>query len=314
MKIKGMHELTMLRSSVPRLAPWLLVALLSACTDSAVVSQVAGSAATAGNAVIVEDPATEDQLGAEIADSSVLNEATDAALDDPDPVVPADADAAIEGTPVLRIMAVGDSITHGVGGATSYRKPLLELLQSSGCQFEMVGSMTQNLPDTGFESPHEAYSGHRTDSFLTGQVSSFGNNQGISESMLQFMPQLVLLKIGTNDISQNRDVDDVVANVDQIVALILDVEPLAQVVIATLVPFFKSADPEDAVNSRLERFSTALEAWFVQAANPAVHLIDTRDGFTAEMMLPDLIHPGETGDAFIADKFHQRIEENDLCG
>lgn len=214
---------------------------------------------------------------------------------------------------VLSIMAVGDSITHGFAGATSYRKPLIELLQSSGCRFEMVGSMTQNLPESDFVSPHEGYSGHRTDAFLTGQQSSFGNNQGINASMVEYSPELILLHLGTNDMNQDRDIDNVLANIDQIVALIFDAEPQAHVVVSTLVPYFRSTDPEQPVNRKLDMLSDAIEAWVAQSGNTQVHLIDIREGFNEPMMLPDLIHPGELGDAHLAERFHESIIANELC-
>jgi hypothetical protein len=45
-----------------------------------------------------------------------------------------------------------------------------------------------------------------------------------------------------------------------------------------------------------------------------VHLIDIREGFTKDVLLPDLIHPGDTGDSFIASHFFRSIEENGTCG
>lgn len=280
---------------------YLSVAMLSGCIETGVVS-VKPSQAAAGS-----------ELAGEI-DAIVAGDAIVASDETVSDVAESDAETAIDGVETLRIMAVGDSITHGVAGAKSYRQPLIDMLEASGCDFEMVGSMTTNLPDTGFESPHEAYSGHRTDAFLTGRQSSFGNNEGISVSMMQFQPQLILLKIGTNDVSQNRDINDTVANVDQIVALIFDAEPESRVVVSTLVPYFKSTDPDDSVNVGLETFSEALKAWYIQASHPRVHLVDIREGFTADMLLPDLIHPGDTGDAFIANRFFQSFEENDFCG
>ena len=300
MRKNGFCKAWQKRFTVALVTPWCLVAVLSSCSDSAVVSVVSS---------VEDESVASGPLSDSGADTAVAEQPGAAA----ELLVGFDTELTAEEPAVLRIMAVGDSITHGVSGATSFRKPLLDLLQSSGCEFEMVGSMSKNLPDTGFESPHEGYSGHRTDAFLTGQQSSFGNNQGISESMLQFAPQLVLLKIGTNDVNQNREVDSVIANIDQIVALILDAEPKAQVLVATLVPFFGSTDFDNPVNVALERLSIALEAWFLQAANPSVYLIDIREGFTADMLLPDLIHPNVSGDMLIASRFHQSIEENDLC-
>lgn len=268
-------------------------ALLSGCIESGIVS-------------LQPDMASANGADAGGTGTVVANDAASASVDTPAGIAEDDG--------ALRIMAVGDSITHGVAGAKSYRFALIDLLQASGCEFEMVGSMTTNLPDSGFESPHEAYSGHRTDAFLTGRQSSFGHNEGISISMMQFRPQVVLLKLGTNDVSQNRDIDNVIANIDQIVALIFDVEAQADVIVSTLVPYFKSVNPDDPVNIGLEQFSEALEAWHLQASNPQVHLIDIRDGFTADMLLPDLVHPEDTGDELIANRFFQSIEDNDLCG
>lgn len=301
MKKNGIASVLAKRSLIRRVAPWVVFVLLSAC-DSGVVSQVSSPAddESEQSGLLTSSTAFTD-------DTSEAQQTTAGSAEVADPI------AADDGS-MLRIMAVGDSITHGFGGATSYRKPLLGLLRSSGCEFTMVGSMLNNLPDTGFVSPHEAYSGHRTDSFLTGQQSSFGDNRGISESMFEFMPQLVLLNIGTNDMSQNREVDDVIANIDQIVALVFNAAPEAKVIVSTLVPFFKSADPQNSVNIRLELLSNALEAWYAQAAQSGVFLVDIRDGFTADMMLPDLIHPGVEGDALIADRFYDSIQRNNLCG
>jgi len=264
------------RPSLTRLTlTCLSAALLSGCIESGVVSVQQGQApaanevpgefeATIANDVVVSDEATAGSA----ATGDVAGDSAETA--------PGDETEVPE---ILRIMAVGDSITHGVAGAKSYRQPLIDLLKASGCEFEMVGSMTTNLPDTGFDSPHEAYAGHRTDAFLTGRQSSVGNNEGISASMMQFQPDLI-----------------------------------PRVVVSTVVPYFRSTDPDDPVNVGLDAFSEALKAWFIQASHPRVYLVDIREGFTTDMLLPDLVHPGDTGDAFIAARFFQSFEENDFCG
>jgi len=49
----------------------------------------------------------------------------------------------------IKVMAVGDSITHGVSGTKSYRHDFTNMLTGAACNFEMVGSQTSSRTGSG---------------------------------------------------------------------------------------------------------------------------------------------------------------------
>lgn len=126
--------------------------------------------------------------------------------------------AAEEDSSVLKIMAIGDSITDGyINGDNGYRKYLCYYLQQAGfTNFDMVGSQddwtdavtyTINADINGitagtvfeYDPANEGYSGYT--------IQSYGGRMGIYETLFQngdtiatYDPDIVLLQIGTNDV------------------------------------------------------------------------------------------------------------------
>jgi lysophospholipase L1-like esterase len=107
------------------------------------------------------------------------------------PVLPADA---------VKIMPLGDSITKGTGSVHGwgYREPLYVLLSNDGYNFDFVGSYVNgSFPDPN----HEGHYGWRADEILNGRPSD--PCAGKLEYWLSAdQPDVVMLHIGTNDISQ----------------------------------------------------------------------------------------------------------------
>jgi hypothetical protein len=99
---------------------------------------------------------------------------------------------AVQAATVTRIMPLGDSITRGWWGSAyswGYRKPLYGSLTSCGYSFDFVGSQV----DGSFPDPqHEGHDGWRTDQILS----------NVNGWLIAYYPDIVLLHIGTNDITQ----------------------------------------------------------------------------------------------------------------
>ena len=229
----------------------------------------------------------------------VLQDSTDS----PNPI-----DLSPTGLPV-RIMAVGDSITRGVREelVESYRSSLVTQMMQADCSFEMVGSQTSNSGHNSFVSPHESYSGHRVDHFLTGFQSQAGNNEGIAISMERYNPNLVLLFLGTNDILRGQNIADTVAEMDMVITTIVDGG--ASVLVANTTPIYRSSD----VEQRQKRYSDQLEAYVAQLGNANVSIVDVNSDFTRAMILSDDLHPNHAGDAHIAQQFYEAIVNHDFC-
>lgn len=123
--------------------------------------------------------------------------------------VPAPSSAADE---PVKIMCVGDSITHGyINGDNGYRKYLCYYLQQNGIAYDMVGPNNNWTDETPYswngttityDPAHCGYSGYSTMSYSTGNTRTgiyetlFGNGN----MMETYDPDMVLLQIGTNDL------------------------------------------------------------------------------------------------------------------
>ena len=237
-----------------------------------------------------------------------VSDTGDADTSDPESVDLATGDGAR-----LSIMAVGDSITHGVllpQASASWRLPFTQQLDASGCLYEMTGSQITNALHSAFESPHESYSSQQANHFITGFTNYAGTNDGIFTSMATFSPDVVLLHIGTNDAIQAQDNQETLAEIDQIVTTVLDAG--GDVIVANLIPSFTS-DFLVGVDDRISELGDLVDAYVAQLGNSRVNLVDVRSGFTEDLMFDDGVHPNDEGSAFIASRFFSVFNANGYC-
>jgi len=104
-----------------------------------------------------------------------------------------------------KIMLLGDSITRGITGSandTGYRRSLYSALNGSGFTVNFVGSLKDGIPGD-FDKDHEGHSGWRTDEIVNGRIGSMEGK--LEEWLFAEEPNLILLHIGTNDISANNE-------------------------------------------------------------------------------------------------------------
>ncbi len=245
----------------------------------------------------------------------------------------------------IRVMAVGDSITHGVRGSVSYRRDLTSLLASHSCAFEMVGSQQTSkavksevtCEDTGvigdgwgwngtesclvddvqsegevFVGAHEGYGSHRADHFLTGYTNSSGDNPGIGASMASFTPEVVLLHLGSVDVSNGETAANTLQDIEDIIATIHATQPETLVLLANVIPWFRPVPAE--ANADIELLGDLIEQWILDAKNSMVRLVDVRSGYLESMMINDQVHPNELGETHIAEAFMSVLEPLVNCG
>ncbi len=164
---------------------------------------------------------------------------------------------------MVRILALGDSITRGSGdGFGNYRRPLQALLAQGGYQFEFVGSNTEQSDNyhgsdpeqtfTPYQRGHEGYGGFRIE-----QIGSENKDKddggvaypGLSAALEGAKPDVVLMMLGTNDVNQGFDTAgatgyngqigfaaDAAARMDALVTRIHELKPDAALVLATITP------------------------------------------------------------------------------
>ena len=135
------------------------------------------------------------------------------------------------GTPV-RIMPLGDSITHGwysgigTNELNSYRKVLKSLLDTNGYATDFVGSLTNG----GFaDNQHEGHDSCHADHPTSGN-KLLGNVGGW---MAATPADIVLLHIGTNDLNGNDT--GTVAEVSAVIDEIFVANSNATIVLAQII-------------------------------------------------------------------------------
>ena len=124
-------------------------------------------------------------------------------------------DGASQKSGTIKIMPVGDSITNGDGEQGGYRKYLYDALTKKGYKIDMVGPNGKNSASANgisYDDNHAGYSGYQIK-----EVPSWGQQQGGKGSLYnelknanavkQAQPDIILLMIGTNDLTANRSMD-----------------------------------------------------------------------------------------------------------
>ncbi|MFC0849866.1 FG-GAP-like repeat-containing protein [Streptomyces noboritoensis] len=206
------------------------------------------------------------------------------------PASPSSADH--KGTPVLRVMPLGDSITWGGGSPTlsSYRRPLWQIMRlESRYTVRFVGSKASG---SFADFSNEGHSGYVIDQL----------RDGIDGWMAGARPDVVLLHIGINDIARGIDLphapDRLAALVDRIYAD----KPGVTVLVMGLIPTTSGLEaPAKAFNVRAK----ALED-IERRAGQKFRYVEPPALTQAEFV--DQLHPNDAGFRRMAWSFFKPLD------
>lgn len=155
---------------------------------------------------------------------------------------------------MIKIMCIGDSITDGYVSdyVGSYRKFIYHDLTKAGYSIDMVGvkdggwTPSYTDPDTGesfeFDNENTGYSGY--------SIQSYSGRNGIYEKLVEtdclkkYAPDIVTLQIGTNDMIDNRDVQETYESLEKLVNYILDNIPEKSALFIAEIPPVDPNRPE----------------------------------------------------------------------
>jgi len=202
----------------------------------------------------------------------------------------------------LRIMPLGDSITAGAGwDGGGYRAVLREKLVAAGYDVDYVGTQGGNygtLIDSG-DWQHEGHGGWKVQDL----VDYFG-----AWSMNIDAPNVILLKIGTNNFTQDQDL--VMAQTCALLDDIKRIQPSAHVIVATLISIMNDmngtlGDWDAWVREHNARLAAEIAS---RAANgDKVSLVDMYSAVPIPSGYNDIVHPNETGYRAMADAWFTAI-------
>ena len=177
----------------------------------------------------------------------------------------------------VKIMPVGDSITFGMGETGGYRKYLDVNLKAKNISFDMVGpegsnsaSFNYNGQNVSYDDNHAGYSG-----FQIKEEPSWAQQQGSSGSLYnklksnnavkKYQPDIILLIIGTNDMTANRSMDACASDLRSLVDYMLADMPSGGAIFMGSIPEFTAyggnaqrvANYNNTVKSVAEEYANA---------------------------------------------------------
>jgi lysophospholipase L1-like esterase len=134
------------------------------------------------------------------------------------------------------ILPLGDSITHGYGSTddAGYRSALFKAIVTANQNVTFIGSQTNptkplSVSNKSFPANHEGHDGI-TVSGITGWVPP--------AKAFTATPHIVLLHIGTNDVTSNADPATTADQLDILVADLVKAAPDALILVAKIIPLF----------------------------------------------------------------------------
>ena len=185
----------------------------------------------------------------------------------------------------VRIMPLGDSNTEGIVGSTyqvGYRRSLWLSLKQLGYDVDFVGGLTTGELDD-FDRDHEGHAGW-TANLIRDNVNGF---------LTANPPNIVLLAIGTNDITGGQSPTGIVKEIDEILTNIYSFDSKITVVLAKVINR-KGNEEQIARTSELNRLIQDL-ANARKAAGDKVLVVDLEHALTYPDDMYDNVHPDDNG-------------------
>lgn len=198
---------------------------------------------------------------------------------------------------MVKIMPLGDSITHGYTVLGGYRTRLYDYLMGPLYydHFNLVGTQNDgpgNLPD----KDHQGHPGFRIDQI----------DVNINAGMDANMPDVVLLHIGSNDILQNYNVSTAPARTMALIDKIRAKNPNVLIFVAKIFP------ANDAVlTAKVNTYNSALNSLVLarEAQGQKIHMVDQNSGFNPAVDTSDAVHPTQAAYNLMADRWFAAIQQ-----
>ena len=208
-----------------------------------------------------------------------------------------------------KILPLGDSITHGLNSSddAGYRSQLFKLVVAANQDVTFTGTLS-NGPSTVSSKPfpknHDGHDGWTVDPGYSQYDTN--KNQGVSllvatDKAFSTMPDIVLLHIGTNDLTSSSAKSTTSDRLDSLITKIVGVAPDALVVVAKLIPLGYSSSDWDNYNAKIP---TIVQAHVAKGQH--VVTVDMSKLPTSQL---NGVHPTDQGYATMADNWYAAIKD-----
>jgi acyl-CoA thioesterase I len=191
----------------------------------------------------------------------------------------------------VNILPLGDSITENAP-TKSYRYYLWSLLKNNGYDVNFIGSK-QTQKYENFDPDHEGRSGWRADEIAA----------ALPAWLKTYTPDIVLLHIGHNDFFQGESVENVVADINNIINILQSNNPKVTILLAKIIPSKNPTLKRDQLNALIPGIADSKTT-----AASKIYVVDQTDGYEPQTDNADGTHPNELGNEKIAKKWFETLK------
>ncbi len=208
----------------------------------------------------------------------------------------------------LTIMPIGDSITSGETGWSTYRCYLDGMLRDAGVSFDFVGR--QSAPyRTGqygcpvvFDQDHEGWWGYTVDQVI---------DSGVTASVEDLQPDVALIHLGTNDLYYSQGPTSTAEELESFITGLQAVSPDITILVAQIIPCNPGPVPEYGTKCSEETpaFNDLLASFTgLSTDESSVIVVDMETDFSLND-LRDKWHPTDAGDEIMAGRWMKALQD-----
>ncbi len=206
-----------------------------------------------------------------------------------------------------QILPFGDSITNGVASSDQggYRSRLFSLALAANQDITFLGSESggpNEVDGVAFPKNHEGHSGWTIDPNYS-PYGSGGISSLVPSPAFDTVPDIVLLMIGTNDVTADFGQDGMADRLDALLGKIVQAAPDALVVVAQLTPVSWNPQSLRDYNAQLPGIVDARAA-----QGEHIVLVDMSQ-MPLSSLASDSVHPNDQGYDFMADVWYSAISD-----
>lgn len=222
-------------------------------------------------------------------------------------LVPACGDDSEESARPLTIMPIGDSITSGETGWSTYRCYLDGMLNEAGVSFDFVGRQSEPFGGDPYGCPnpfdhdHEGWWGRKVDDLI----------DDVTASVEVLQPDVALVHLGTNDLYYLEGPVETAEELESFITGLQAVSPDITILVAQIIPCDRTsqdcADDLPAFNDIIASFAS------LSTDRSLVAVVDMETGFSLGD-LRDPWHPADAGDEIIASRWMTALQEAGVIG
>lgn len=195
---------------------------------------------------------------------------------------------------LVKIMALGDSITGSPG---CWRALLWQKLPADRVDF--VGT----LPGQGCGFPYD----RENEGHGGALVTNVANQNQLVGWLAAADPDVVLMHFGTNDVWSNLAPATILAAYTRLVAQMRTADPAMKILVAQIIPMNASNCAD--CGQRVVALNAAIPAWAAGLSTTAspITVVDQWTGFTPATDTYDGVHPNDTGNTKIAERWYPAL-------